>query len=178
MNGRAQVLAIGVGLLLRTLPAWPQSAVPTPGPEIDAALGVLDRLRGSWQVTVKSRQPKAADVTYVQTNEWVLGHRFIRGDTGRKSDQTQDISMLTYDAAAGGYPLWIFSSSGVVLFLAPGKWDEARRTMRWTNPPFVALSYRLDCDYSDPTRHRCTSVVKNMVGKVVLDQETVAVRRP
>lgn len=66
----------------------------------------------------------------------------------------------------------------VVLYLAPGKWDEASRTMHWTNPPFVALGYRLDCDYSDPRRHRCTTLVKNMVGKVVLDQETIATRRP
>lgn len=172
-------LGLGLGLMLEMPLARAQTEPPAPlSPESAAKLEVLDRFRGIWSVTVKSRQPKVPDITYTQTNDWVLGHRFMRGDTGRKSDKSQDVSMITYDAAARGYPLWIFSSSGAALYLAPGSWDEASRTMHWKNPPFVPVIYRLDCDYSDPNKSHCVTLVKTMVGKVLLDQESTAVRRP
>ena len=60
----------------------------------------------------------------------MLGNRFLQGDSGAKSDGTRDLSMMTFDAVARAYPLWIFTSSRVVFYLADGKWREATRTMQ------------------------------------------------
>jgi len=68
--------------------------------------------------------------TSTATTRWVLGKRFLQGDSGAKSDGTHDLSMMTFDAVARAYPLWIFTSPGVVFYLADGKWDEATRSMQ------------------------------------------------
>jgi len=84
---------------------------------------VLDRLQGSWQVTVTTRAPRAATVTYTETYEWVLDRRCLRGETSRKSDGTQDVVMVTYDPSVSAYRLWFFNSSGTAIEMPPGKWD-------------------------------------------------------
>jgi uncharacterized protein DUF1579 len=147
-------------------------------PDIAGKLDVLDRFRGTWDVTVKTRQPKASVVTYTETFGWILEHRFLRGDSGRKSDGTQDVMMTTYDQPTGGYPFWIFSSSGAYIYLAPGTWDETSRTFLWKNPPGAPVEYVSRCVFPDNKVRRCTSTVKDWKGKVLLEQEVSAARRP
>jgi hypothetical protein len=85
-----------------------------------AQLEVLDRLRGTWDVRVTVRSPLPGTVTYSETYEWALDHRFLRGETTVKSDGTKDMSMTTYDAAAGSYRVWVFNSKGAAYELFPG----------------------------------------------------------
>ena len=66
-------------------------------PEITAKLKVLDVFRGTWDVSVRTRLPKPTVVTYTETYTWALDQRFLHGDSGRKSDGTQDLVMATYD---------------------------------------------------------------------------------
>lgn len=146
-------------------------------PEISAKLKVLDVFRGTWDVTVRTRLPKPTVVTYTETYGWALDQRFLHGDSGRKSDGTQDLVMATFDQPSGGYPFWIFSSSGAWVYLAPGVWDEAGRTMVWKNPPNVAVTYVTRCMFPDVRSRRCTTLVKDWKGAVLLDQEASAVRR-
>jgi hypothetical protein len=160
---------------------WAHSAgaqTPAPlTPEISAKLKVLDVFRGSWDVTVRTRLPRPTVVTYTETYTWALDQRFLHGDSGRKSDGTQDLVMATYDQPSGGYPFWIFSTSGAWIYLAPGVWDEAQRTMVWKNPPNVAVTYLTRCVFPDTKSRRCSTLVKDWKGSVLLDQEASAVRR-
>ena len=110
--------------------------------------------------------------TYART----LGERFLQGDSGVKSDGTQDLSSMTYDAIRRAYPLWVFGSTGVVFYLPDGRWDAARRTMTWESPFNLQFSYVYECRFSDDDSHRCRSVTKNFLGSVILELESTATR--
>ena len=45
-----------------------------------AALKVLDRWRGRWQVTTTTTQPVASVAKSLTTNTWILGDRFLQGE--------------------------------------------------------------------------------------------------
>jgi len=151
---------------------------PSKAPQnLATGLAVLERFAGTWDVTVKTRRPKASVMTHTLTYEWVLGHRYLLGDSGAKSDGTQDLDMLTYDPQTGNYPLWIFQSSGTSLYLPRGVWDEASRTMTWKSLPTDVVSYATSCTFESATTERCSVLVKNWMGAVLLEQEPVAIRR-
>ena len=99
-----------------------------------ADISVLERFIGHWDIHAETLQPKPSTTTYSETYEWVLDGKFLRGQTGRKPDGTQDIIFGTYDAQADGFPFWIFSSSGSYLYLAPATWHQRELTMKWESP--------------------------------------------
>src|SRR5262245_3834912 len=146
------------------------------GVSVHAQDNVLEKFVGRWDVRVK--QPQKPDLTYIETYEWMLDRKFVRGRTEGKPDGTEDMVVIGYEPKVNGYPFWIFSSSGTYLYLtlAPGTWDARSRTMEWKSPPLLLESYQARCILDDNTR-RCTLVVKNWVGKVLHEQESVAVRR-
>lgn len=174
-----RALVLGSGFMLGGfgLGVPTASAQAPPAADIALKLKVLERFRGTWDVTVRTHQPQAAVVTYTETYDWVLGGHFLRGDSGRKSDGSQDIVFATYDAATDGYPFWIFTSSGAWFYLAPGSWDAASRSFVWKNPPQLSTSYLSRCEFPDERTRRCHSLVKDWKGTVLLDQEASAVRR-
>ena len=164
------------GLLCALGPvAMAQDRSATPA-ETDTALKVLDRWRGRWNVTTTTTSPTPSTVKSVTTNSWTLGKRFLQGDSGAKSDGTHDLSMMTFDAVARTYPLWIFTSTGVVFYLADGRWDEASRTMQWESAFNLAASYNYRCQFPDDNTYRCRSIVKDWKGKALLELETVGTR--
>jgi hypothetical protein len=85
--------------------------------------------------------------------------------------------VVGYDLKTNGYAFWIFSSSGTFLYLAPGTWDARNRTIEWKSPPLLDVSYQARCMFPDDNTRRCTLVLKNWIGKVLLEQETSAARR-
>ena len=153
-----------------------QAPGPLPKPPAEK-LAVLDRFAGTWDVTITTRRPKPAVVTYMFTYAWVLDHRYLQGDTGIKSDGTQDLVIFTYEQASNGYPLWIFYSSGAWIYLPPGVWDESSRTMTWKSAPTLTVSYLNRCSFQDAKTQRCTVLVKDWRGTVLLEQDSVALRR-
>jgi hypothetical protein len=166
------VLAFGCAALL----AQAQQPAPlTPGTA--DKLRVLDRFRGTWDVTLKTTHPKPSVVTYTETYDWVLDGRFLQGDTGVKSDGVRDTIIGTYDPAGDGYPFWIFSSSGAWFYLPPGSWDEPTRTFRWKNLPNMTVLFESRCVFPDARTRRWSVLVKDWKGSVLLEQEGSAVRR-
>jgi hypothetical protein len=170
-------IAVGLGFSFAAPLASAQAPLPQ-SPEVLQKLKVLDHFVGQWQVTVKTYQPAVTVVTYTEISEWVLDQKYLRMDSGRKSDGTQDVAMLTYDAPFDGYPLWNFSSTGAWIYLAPGSWDETNRTMTWKNPPDSTLTYVTRCIFADERTRHCKSLVRDWKGATVLNQEALAVRRP
>jgi hypothetical protein len=156
-------------IALLAIASWSAASAARAGYE------VLDLLIGRWDVRVKTLKPAPADVTYREKYEWVLGRKYLRGQTFDKSDGTEDISFGTYDAKFDGYPFWIFSSSGTYLYLAPATWDARTRTMEWTNPPNSDVYYNTRVKFTDKGRH-WTVQVKDWKGTVLLHQEGNAVR--
>lgn len=160
----------GIAMLAAAQPV----AVPA---DVVDKLRVLDRFRGTWDATLTTTRPKRSVVTYTETYDWMLDGRFLQGDTGIKSDGIRENIVGTYDPASGGYPFWIFSSSGAWFYLAPGAWDERTRTFRWKNPPGTTLLYDSDCVFPDADTRRWSVLVKDWKGSVLLEQQGVAVRR-
>jgi Protein of unknown function (DUF1579) len=161
---RPMIAALAIGFCLVGLPARAQQ-------------DVLEKFVGRWDVRVKTLQPQKPDVTYIETYEWVLGRQFIRARTEQKSDGTEDIIIGGYDAQTKTYPFWVFSSTGTTMFLPSGTWDARGRIMEWKNPPQSDVSYRGRCVLPDESTRRCTLAIKDWVGRVLLEQESSAVRR-
>jgi len=153
------------------------AATSSIGPLAHADEGGLDVFVGRWNVHVKTLQPKKSEVTYTEAYEWVLDGQFLRGQTGRKSDGTEDIIFATYDKQSKGYPFWIFSSSGSFTYLAPGTWDARTRTMEWNNPAEFDIAYRSRCIFPDKNTRHCTLMVKDWKGTVLSEVEWSAIRR-
>ncbi|UCV19801.1 DUF1579 family protein [Ferribacterium limneticum] len=172
----SRIACVGLALVFVMPPGYAQSSAEDEA-KLAEKLKVLDLFRGTWDVTIKTLTPEKPVVTSVHRNAWVLGDRYLQGDSGLKSDGSHDLSMMTYDLATGKYPLWIFYSTGVVFALPSGDWDEATRTMVWKSPPNLLGSYQYTCVLPDNRAHRCKAVAKNWTGKVLLEQEVVAVRR-
>jgi len=164
-----------VGLLCALLVAGAAAQPKAATPLTSAQRAVLDRFVGSWDVTATTRMPKLAPVKSTFTWAWVLDRRYLRGESGTKSDGSQEMQVLGHDAA--GYPLWVFSSSGLAFQLTRGEWDEATRTMMWKNAATDPILYTTRCTFESATTMRCTGQVKNLAGKVVIDTESVALRR-
>ena len=156
--------------------AGAQGSAAVPRPPADR-IAVLERFRGTWDVTVRIRVPKPAVITSTETWDWTLDRRFLRGDTGIRSDGSQEHVIAGYDSTTGGFPYWIFSSAGTVIFLAPGTWNAATQTLEWKNPAGENIQYLVRCVLADRDKRQCTALAKDWKGKVLLDQEAVAVRR-
>ena len=137
----------------------------------------LEKFVGRWDVRVKTLQPQKTEVTYIEAYEWTLDRKFVKARTEGKSDGTEDMVVGGYDAKTNGYPFWIFSSSGTFMYLAPGSWDARSKTMEWKSPPLFDVAYLGRCTFPDENTRRCTLLLKNWYGKVLLEQETTAIRR-
>jgi hypothetical protein len=166
------LLAFGVLGGVLALP----SAQPVPPLSADAA-AVLDRFAGTWDVTLTLRRPKPGTETYTQTNTWVLGRRFLRGETSARSSGAQELSMFGYTAPSRTYPLWIFTSDGYVAQLQRGEWNEASRTMAWRSAALDQIQYTSRCTFESATTLRCTTQVNDGKGGLAIDQESVSQRR-
>ena len=164
-----------VGLVCAILVAGAAAQPKGPTPLTSAQRAVLDRFVGTWDVTATAKVPKLAPVTSTFTWAWVLDRRYLRGESSIKSDRSQEMQVLGHDA--GGYPLWVFSSSGLAFQLQRGEWNEATRTMEWKNAPTDPLLYTTRCTFETATTLRCSAQVKNLAGKVAIDTESVALRR-
>jgi hypothetical protein len=140
-----------------------------------ARLAVLDRFAGTWDVTATTRLPKASVVKTSFVWAWTLDRHFLRGESGIKSDGSQELQVFGHDA--GGYSLWIFYSSGAAVNLARGEWNEATATMAWKNAPTDPILYTSRCSFEGAATMRCSTQVKNLSGKLVIDVESVALRR-
>ena len=141
----------------------------------NARLAVLDRFAGTWDVTATTRLPKPAVVKSSFVWTWVLDRHFLRGESGIKSDGSQELQVFGHDAA--GYSLSIFYSSGVAVTLPRGEWNEATATMSWKNAPTDPILYTSRCTFEGAATMRCSTQVKHLSGKLMIDVESVAQRR-
>jgi hypothetical protein len=169
---RRAVASLACAVLAAAAAAQPKAGL---APLTGAQRAVLDRFVGTWEVTATTRVPKLAPVKSTFTWGWVLDRRYLRGESDTKSDGSQEMQVLGHDA--GGYPLWIFASSGLALQLGRGEWDEATRTMAWKNAPTDPVLYVTRCTFESASTLRCSGQVKTLAGKVMIDSESVAVRR-
>jgi hypothetical protein len=138
--------------------------------------GGLEGFVGNWDVHMKMLHPEKSESTYTETYEWVLDGKFLRGQTGQKSDGTQDIIFATYNKQEQGYPFWVFSSAGTYMYLAPATWNSQSRIMEWRNPPQLDISYQSSCNFPDKNSRYCTLIMKDWKGTVLKELTWSALR--
>ena len=108
----------------------------------------------------------------------MLRRQFVRAKTEQKSDGTEDIIIAGYDPQTKGYPFWVFLVHGNLYLSSPRPPGmRAIGIMEWKNPPQWDVSYRGRCTFPDENTRRCTLIMKDWKGKVLLEQESSAVRR-
>ena len=160
---------------------WLATAVAFAAPTLAAPdprqLAVLKRFAGEWDVSVSVRRPIKTVVRYTESAVLTPGGRLLRTSTSVKPDGSQDWSMMTFDPASGGYPIWIFTSSGATFYLAPGKWDEQTHSISWEAPAASPVSHKTRCTFVDERMRSCETIVKDWKGSVLLEQGYTAVRR-
>lgn len=139
--------------------------------------GGLERFAGRWEVRVDTFQPERKSVSYLEVYEWVLGRRFLRGYSERREEGTEEVIYATYDDRIRGYPFWIFSSTGTYTYLPPASWSARTRTMVWDSPREWDIVYKGSCVFPDDDTRHCQLIVKDWKGKVLLEQESSAVRQ-
>ena len=137
---------------------------------------VLDVFLGHWRVTVNHLQPEQLEVSYTETYTRELDGAYIRGETSKKPDGSRDMVFATYDDNAGGYPFWVFSSTGSYTYLPPATWNARKQIMNWRSPAQFDISYRSWCDFSDPDLRSCYLMVKDWKGKVLNEMSWTAAR--
>mgnify|MGYP003693861973 CR=1 FL=1 len=142
-----------------------------------AARAVLDRYPGTWDTTATIRLPKKSTVTSTSTSTWVLDHRYLRVETVKSDGSQRAADLRLRRPVTKGYSLWIFSSTGIPLYLSRGEWNESTRTMSWKSSATDQTSYTSRCTFEAADTLRCISQVKNFSGAVVVDIESVGVRR-
>lgn len=139
---------------------------------------VIEKWRGTWDVTATRRQPQPLQtVTYVETADWVLNGRYLRTETGRKSDGAQTMSMFWFDAAIKAYRSVVFDSSGLAAELPPGVWNAGAQTMEWKTGRMSPTSYAGHATFEGPDRMRWKALWKDWKGTIILDLEGTSTRR-
>ena len=130
---------------------------------------VMDKWRGTWEVTVQRHQPQpSAVVTYTETFAWELGQRFLRAQTSGRSEGNDTMSMFWFDIFTKRYRYVIFDAAGYGLELPPPTWDEATQTMDWRTGLFAPIDYTGQTRFVDPDHIDWSSELKDWKGTVIL----------
>lgn len=170
-------LALCGALLARSAETTPPDDLPITPTE---ALAVLQKFVGQWQTETHLTRP-AADSTKPSrtittkgraTCEKTLGGRYFEFRAETVPPGQSDLQVMTFDAEAGVYRQWVFSSDGY-RHEATGTWDAATSTLRWTgksgDTSFVILDHWVSADRLEWTLTRTDAagrVVQTITGVV------------
>lgn len=107
-----------------------------PAPPAPPELKLLDQFAGNWRYdfTIHKSEWTAEEKqgTGTFTCAWTLGNRFLE-EKGSEPDGSSHIKTFTYDAKAGVFRSWWFSSTGNFND-STGRWDAEKRAFVFTTP--------------------------------------------
>jgi hypothetical protein len=135
----------------------------------------LNRLVGSWDYLVTSSDPKTNQGRISSTAAWTLGDRFLQFRS-RRGNNTESMSLLTYDPNRGVIRWWYFSSLGQTTGFS-GVWDETTNTFTFkeqeTGPmTSISIDHFIDDDHRE-----LKDIIKGPDGKVVLEMSYKGTRQ-
>jgi len=155
-----------------------ERSLPIPAAIPNAALAVIDRWRGTWDVKATRLHPTPAqNITYTETFDWVLDGHFLRSETSQRSDGGKTMSMFWFDAITKTYRFVIFDARSFELELPPPTWDERTQTMEWKTGGFAPTFYTAYTTFPDSDTMRWKSLWKDWKGSPILELEGVSTRR-
>ena len=99
-------------------------------------LRVLNQRVGTWKTETVTKPgvwvPEGGKSTGVETIEWSLGNKFLKGESKGEGPQGKgtNLHLMTYDEHEGVYRFWYFDSSGAFpRGETTGKYDENSKTI-------------------------------------------------
>ena len=151
--------------------------------ELSNELRVLDQRVGTWktETTIKPGVwvPEGGKTAGVETIEWTLGKKFIKGEA--KSDGPRgkgtNMHLMTYDAHEGVYRFWYFDSQGDFPRAdMKGTFDENLNTITFKSvlPNDIAVVVSMRFESKDRVTWR--GEWKDKEGKVMMEIDGVVTR--
>ncbi|MCO6459554.1 MAG: DUF1579 family protein [Pirellulaceae bacterium] len=156
---------------------WKKHEPPT---DLPAELKVLGRMIGEWDTVTVQRPaewtPAGGRSTAKITREWILNGRFVM-DTSTHSSGDESIAILGYDPGQKTYRSWWFNSLGHRND-SRGQWDEASKTLAYQSKLEDGKAMRSQVRFADASQEVWQFQVTDADGKVYLEMEITATRRP
>ncbi len=132
-------------------------------------LQVLERFVGEWETAATLRRPGPPPSEIVTrgtaTCQRTLGGQWFEFRTETIPPGESDLQVMTYDADAGVYRQWVFSSDGY-RHEATGQWNRATNTLRWTGRSGDG-TFVIDDHWASPDRLEWTLRRTNPQGALV-----------
>ncbi len=127
---------------------------------------VLDKMVGVWDIKVSVHEPKSVQMTGVEEFKWVLGGTYLQGKSLERSDDAEDIFMVSYDEQLGLFRNWVFSKGAQCKELQ-GKWNEEKQTMVWASSRDADLLFDATWVFHDEKTRAWDLSVTNKDGVVL-----------
>jgi len=153
-------------------PAWAQDHELPPD-----AVAVLQRFLGEWETEATLRlerdPPREIHTRGLGTCRRTLAGRWFEFRTRTIPPGEAELQIMTFDAEAGVYRQWVFSSDGYS-HVAQGTWDPDTSTLRWSGKAaggsFVIVDHFVSPEQLDWTLRRVADdgrVVQTIEGRLI-----------
>ncbi len=167
---RGLLQATILSFLVITTKAYAQDANDADG------LKPLNHFVGVWKTAVTDKPTKAlpngAKRTDSEFTSWILKDRFILGRQTSQPSGDKFLWLMTHDSKTNTYPLWFFSSNGVLGGEWSNTWDEANKTLtgKATDTPAGWTSHGTNI-FPDENSDHVSVWMKDDAGTLLFDSE-------
>jgi hypothetical protein len=150
-----------------------------PADDLPKELSVLDRMIGTWEmVSVRKPAiftPNGDRTTGTITREWILDGRFVMG-TSVNSDESEGISLFSFDLGKKEYRNWFFNSLGH-RYDAHGNFNAAQQTFSLTAARDDGKTTTTSIRFDGPDREVWRTLITDAAGKVYVDMDSTVTRK-
>lgn len=153
--------------------------------ELSDELRVLDQRIGTWKVETVVKPgvwvPEGAKTTGVETIEWTLGKKFIKGEakTENPRGKATNLHLMTYDPHEGVYRFWYFDSLGEFPRAdMKGTFDEKFNAITFKSTLPNDASVVVTMRFENKDRLTWHGEWKDKDGKVMMEIDGVVTRIP
>jgi hypothetical protein len=136
----------------------------------------LNRLVGSWEDQVTVTIPERKQGRWSITTAWILGDRFIQAKSQSDLDNSEAVSLYTYDLNRRVLRAWWFSSLGFSASFT-GSWDEAASTFTFKVDDAGPGSSTVTSRFIDDDHREWKVITKDADGKVVYEMSGKSIRQ-
>lgn len=138
---------------------------------------LLAKWEGNWVVSTTLNKsvwmPKKVDLKSTAEAKLILNNNYLEIDN--KGHDVANKVIVSYDPVAKKFNRWQFESSGSTSFWT-GKWDEARKTMKWTYIDFSqsGINGIIEERFKSDDKNKGACVIKDGDQNILLDIESIA----
>lgn len=151
--------------------------------DLSPELRVLDQRVGTWKVETVVKPgvwvPEGAKTTGVETIEWTLGKKFIKGEAKVENPRGKgtNLHLMTYDPHEGVYKFWYFDSNGEFPRSdMKGTYDQKLNTITYKSVLPNDVSVVIVTKFENKDRLTWHGVWKDKDGQLMMEIDGVVTR--